>query len=256
MSLSTHITSLPTTSSCWPGSWWNGCCYRKCNFKTRNVPQHPQHWPVYYPYQPQHNQFQQQYPTQYGFYKTDQSLNINDSGLGPINSIKFDGVQKQYLHDFKKVEHIAKPVYSDVIDASPIPEETIRHKLDNSLKEKMKITAEEIQDIEQEESTQAKMKRNRNIISPDENVFGSTQFLNDEQIKSNDDDDFFDSDSFYDFGEAPVVSIEAAGDLPLCSDLSDIETEIGVECFTEERNRDEVLEKILQQTWDMLDVSS
>ena len=110
--------------------------------------------------------------------------------------------------------------------------------------------------MEKEESTQAKMKRNGNIISPDENIFGSTEFLNDEQIKSNDDDDFFDSDSFYDFGEEPEVSIEAADDLPLCSDLSDIETEIGVDCFTEERNRDEVLEKILQQTWDMLDVSS
>ena len=77
----------------------------------------------------------------------------------------------------------------------------------------------------------------------------------DEQIKGNE-EDFFDSDSFYDFGEEPEVSIEAADDLPLCSDLSDIETEIGVECFTEERNRDEVLEKIIQQTWDMLDVSS
>ena len=183
-------------------------------------------------------------------------MNIHNSGIGPINSINFDGVQKQYLHDFRKVEHIAKPMYVDTIDASPIPEETIRHKLDNSLKEKMKIAEEEIKNIEkEEESTQAKMKRNGNIISPDENVFGSTEFLNDEQINSNDDDDFFDSDSFYDFGEEPEVSIEAADDLPLCSDLSDIETEIGVECFTEERNRDEVLEKILQQTWDMLDVS-
>ena len=148
-------------------------------------------------------------------------------------------------------------MYVDAIDASLIPEETIRHKLDNSLKEKMKITEEEIKNIEkEEESTQAKMKRNGNIISPDENIFGSTEFLNDEQIKSNDDDDFFDSDSFYDFDEEPEVSIEAADDLPLCSDLSDIETEIGVECFTEERNRDEVLERILQQTWDMLDVST
>ena len=152
--------------------------------------------PVYYPYQP--TQHQQQYPPQYGFYQTPQSLNIPDSILGPINSINVDGVQKQYLNDFLNVENIAKPMYADVIDASPIPEETIRHKLDNSLKEKMKITAEEIKNVEkEEESTQAKMKRNGNIISPDENIFGSTEFLNDEQIKSNDDDDFFDSDSFY-----------------------------------------------------------
>ena len=81
--------------------------------------------------------------------------------------------------------------------------------------------------------------------------------MDDEQIKSNDDDDFLDSDYFYDFSEEPEVStsIEAADDLPLCSNSSDIETEIGVECFTEERIRDEVLERILQQTWDMLDTS-
>jgi hypothetical protein len=169
--------------------------------------------------------------------------------------INLDGVQKQYLHDFKKVDNIAKPVYADDIDDSPTPEETICYKLDNSLGEKIKITAEEIRDMdEEEESTQSKVKRNGNIISPDENVFAAPEILNDEQIKSNDDDDFFTSDSFYDFGAEPEVSIEAADDLPLCSDLSDIETEIGVECFTEERNRGKVLERILQQTWDTLDV--
>ena len=69
----------------------------------------------------------------------------------------------------------------------------------------------------------------------------------------NDKDDFFESD-FYDFDEEPEVLVESVGDLPLCSDLSDIESEIGLECITEHRNKDEVLEKILHQTWDMLDV--
>ena len=46
------------------------------------------------------------------------------------------------------------------------------------------------------------------------------------------------------------------GELPLCSDLSDIEMEIEVDCIKENRNRDEVLEKILKQTWESLDVST
>ena len=72
-----------------------------------------------------------------------------------------------------------------------------------------------------------------------------------------DDDDFFTSSEglIEEFEESPKVSIVEVDELPLCSDLSDIEIEIGVKCFNEKRNRDEVLEKILKQIWETLDVS-
>ena len=155
-------------------------------------------------------------------------------------------------------KHINAPANEDNTDKqrsinlpndSPTPSESIRHNPNNLLQARMKIPMDEIEIIENnEESSQAKMKRNGNMISNE----GSSELLNDEHM---DDDDFFDSDNFYDFDDEPEVSIESVGDLPLCSDLSDIETEIGVECITENRNRDKVLEKILQQTWETLDVN-
>jgi len=97
----------------------------------------------------------------------------------------------------------------------------------------MKISAEVMKNIENEEVSE----------------------ISKEDLMDNDKDDFFESD-FYDFDEEPEVLVESVGDLPLCSDLSDIEAEIGLECITEHRNKDEVLEKILHQTWDMLDISA
>jgi len=105
-------------------------------------------------------------------------------------------------------------------------------------------------------------------ISSDDDFFGSTEWttsagdediFNDSKAKYtvSEEDDFFTSgfDSFEEFDESPEVSIEAVGELPLCSDLSDIEMEIEVDCIKENRNRDEVLEKILKQTWESLDIS-
>ena len=172
-------------------------------------------------------------------------LNYNyPTNVDPKNT----GLHKQIIspanEDNKKEQRLI-----NLPNDSPTPLESIRHNPNNLLEAKKKIPLAEIETIENnEESSQAKMKRNGNMISNE----GSSELLNDEHI---DDDDFFDSDNFYDFDDEPEVSIESVGDLPLCSDLSDIETEIGVECITENRNRDEVLEKILQQTWETLDVN-
>jgi len=161
---------------------------------------------------------------------------------------KTNGEQKNIDNPAYEDNTVEKELIS-LPNASPTPLESIRHNPNNLLQARMKIPLDEIETIENnEESSQAKMKRNGNMISNE----GSSELLNDEHI---DDDDFFDSDNFYDFDEEPEVSIESVGDLPLCSDLSDIETEIGVECITENRIRDEVLEKILQQTWETLDIS-
>jgi len=129
---------------------------------------------------------------------------------------------------------------------SPAILETIKHDPNNFLQEKMKLSVQDINEIENEVVPNMKVKETESISSNSQ--------LSDE----NDDDmydDFFDSD-FYDFKEEPEVSVESVVDMPLCSDLSDIEAEIGLECLTEERTRDEVLEKILEQSWDMLDISA
>eukprot|EP00092_Neocalanus_flemingeri_P024668 GFUD01026756.1.p1 GENE.GFUD01026756.1~~GFUD01026756.1.p1 ORF type:complete len:459 (-),score=134.96 GFUD01026756.1:224-1600(-) len=256
MYLSPLFSSLPSLNTCWPDNWWGGCCYRRCNYNTQNVPQYPQQ-PLYYP-----QQHVQQYPPQYSLLQLPlsiQQMNGPNYGVNHMNTLNDDGIRKHYILNAKKVSNSVKTENQNIF---PSIEEDI-------------IVDDESMSIQNDapvfEELSKPMKRPKNRISSNDDFFGSTEWLDssedgdiftDTSAKlilpdDDDDDDFFSEefDSFENFDESPNVLIEAVSDLPLCSDLSDIEKEIGVDCVEEKRNRDEVLEKILKQVWETLDIS-
>ena len=154
--LSTYITCLPSTTSCWPDNWWSGCC-RNCNFPTQQGSSlYPQQL-YQYPYQQQ----QQQWYPPLSRYTPPQTL------TRPHHYQLFDprDVSKQYILDARKVSNrIYEPKHENKEELytsenklagfqndSPAPLETIRHNPENIPQEKMKISPEVINDIENEE---------------------------------------------------------------------------------------------------------
>jgi len=188
---------------------------------------------------------------------------VTGPGLDHPNTLNDDVIPKHYIMNAKKIE---KPEESEKINqlSSLKGEEDKTNKVIVNIQNDAPVLEEKSLHTSFKQNLNKSIKDQDDENSPDDEFFGSTEWLDSTE---NEDifpadysvldgaDDFF-SDGFDEFDESPEVSIEPVGDLPFCSDLSDIETEIGVECIKEKRNRDEVLEKILSQVWDTLDISS
>ena len=159
LTLFPYITCLPSTTSCWPDNWWSGCC-RNCNFQTQQGSLYPQQL-YQYPYQ-QHQQ--QWYPP---LSRYTPPLTLTSTHHYPLSHSR--EVSKQYILNARKTGNSKDPLkhkkkditeediktnqkkLTDFQNDSPSVLETVKHDPENFLQEKMKISAEVMKNIENEE---------------------------------------------------------------------------------------------------------